>query len=84
MKVTAIVVAAGKGRRFKSKGKKPFVRLGKRPLVAYALMAFERSPVINDIILVVDRPLIKKAAGLVKKYRINKVRYIVEGGRVRS
>ncbi|MFH0840316.1 MAG: 2-C-methyl-D-erythritol 4-phosphate cytidylyltransferase [Candidatus Omnitrophota bacterium] len=84
MKTTAIVVAAGKGRRFKSKEKKPFVKLGKRPLVTYALMAFERSPVINDIILVVDRPLIKKAAGLVKKYRINKVRYIVKGGRVRS
>lgn len=83
-KATAIVVAAGKGRRFKSKEKKPFVKLGKRPLLAYALAALEKSPLINDIILVVDSPLIKKAAGLVKRYRINKVRNIVKGGRDRS
>jgi 2-C-methyl-D-erythritol 4-phosphate cytidylyltransferase len=83
VKATAIVVAAGKGRRFKSK-KKPFVKLGRKPLLAYALTLFERSPVVGDIVLVVDKTLLKKAKALVKKFRFNKVRRIVSGGNTRS
>ncbi len=83
MKITAIVVAAGKGVRFKSKEKKPFAMLRGKPILAYALTVLERSTVINDVILVVDKPSIKKAADLVKKYCINKVKHIVKGGRER-
>ncbi len=84
MKATAIVVAAGKGRRFKSRVKKPFVKLARKPLVTYALTVFENSPLIRDSILVVAKPLIKKAKSLVKKYRLNKVRHIIKGGQIRQ
>ncbi|MDP3789803.1 MAG: 2-C-methyl-D-erythritol 4-phosphate cytidylyltransferase [Candidatus Omnitrophota bacterium] len=84
MRTTAIVVAAGRGVRFKSKEKKPFAKLLRKPVLSYALTTFQRFPLIDDIILVVDRPLIKKAERLVKNYRINKVSYVVAGGKVRS
>jgi len=84
MKTTAIVVAAGKGVRFKSKEKKPFAKLRGKPILAYALAVLQDSPLIDDIILAVDRSLIKKAEELVRRYRINKVKHIVAGGRIRS
>ncbi len=84
MRTTAIVVAAGKGVRFKSKEKKPFARLLRKPVLSYALMILQHSPLIDEIILVVDKPLIKKAERLAKKYRINKVMRVVAGGKIRS
>jgi 2-C-methyl-D-erythritol 4-phosphate cytidylyltransferase len=84
MKTTAIVVAAGKGVRFKSKEKKPFAKLRRKPVLSYALTAFQRSSLIDDIILAVDRSLIKKAGELVRRYRINKVKCIAAGGKTRS
>lgn len=84
MKVTAIVVAAGEGVRFKSKEKKPFAKLLRRPVLSYALVTLQRSSLIDCIVLVVDRPLIKKAERLVRKYRVNKIEQIVAGGKIRS
>lgn len=84
MKATAIVVAAGKGVRFKSKEKKPFAGLMGKPVLSYALITLQRSSLIDRIILVVDRPLIEKAERLVRKYRVNKVQHVVAGGKIRS
>lgn len=84
VKATVIVVAAGKGRRFRSKEKKPFAKLGKRPLLIYALLTFQKSPLIDDVVLVVDKSSIEKAERLVKRYRINKVKCVIKGGRLRT
>jgi 2-C-methyl-D-erythritol 4-phosphate cytidylyltransferase len=84
MRTTAIVVAAGRGVRFKSKEKKPFAGLLRKPVLSYALITLQRSSLIDCIILVVDGPLIEKAERLVRKYRINKVKRIVAGGKIRS
>ncbi|MDP3789506.1 MAG: 2-C-methyl-D-erythritol 4-phosphate cytidylyltransferase [Candidatus Omnitrophota bacterium] len=84
MKTAAIVVAAGKGVRFKSREKKPFARLLRKPVLSYALITLQRSSLIDYIILVVDRSLIKKAERLVRKYRVNKVKHVVAGGKIRS
>ena len=48
---TAIVLAAGSGRRMQSDTPKQFMELCGHPLVYYSLYAFEKSPV-DDIILV--------------------------------
>ena len=50
-KVTAIVLAAGKGSRMGTRIQKQYLELNGRPLLYYALDAFERSPV-DRIILV--------------------------------
>ena len=84
IKITAIVPSAGKGTRFKSKERKPFANLKGKPILSHALKAFQSSPLIEDIILVIDEPFRKVAERLVKRYGITKVRHIVEGGKTRS
>ena len=83
-KVAVIVPSAGQGKRLKSKGKKPFAKLGGRPLLSYALKGLQSSPLLGTIVLVVDRSSRKIAEGLVRRYRITKVRHIVAGGKRRS
>ena len=83
-KITAIVPSAGKGTRFKSKEKKPFAKLDGKPLLLHALKILQSSSLIGDIVLVVDRPSFKTAEKLTRRYRITKIRHIVEGGKTRS
>lgn len=84
LKVTAIVPSAGRGTRFKSKRKKPFANLNRRPLLLYALKSLQSSPLIRNIVLVIDKRLLNGARRLVKRYSITKVKHIVEGGKTRS
>ncbi len=83
-KIEVIIVAAGKGRRIKSKIPKPFIILKNKPLLFYTLRVFQDHPLIKKIILVVEKENIKKAQALVKKYRFRKVKEIVVGGRERK
>jgi 2-C-methyl-D-erythritol 4-phosphate cytidylyltransferase len=80
MRVTAILLAAGNGKRFKSSVSKPLVRLGKRHIIDYSLKVLERHPGIRDIILVVNSRNIKPIATLVKNSGLKKVRVLVLGG----
>ncbi len=82
-RITAIVPAAGKGRRFGSE-KKPFVRLDGKPLLAYVLNALQSSKSITDIVVVADGSLIQDVQRLVRRYNITKVATIAKGGRTRS
>ena len=52
MKTTAIVLAGGSGKRMNSNVKKQFLQIHEKPLLYYALKAFEDS-FIDEIILVV-------------------------------
>ena len=83
MKVTVVVPAAGKGIRFGGTVKKPFAKLKRRPILSYVLKALQTSPLIKDIVLVVDGSLLKKAGRVVKRSGIKKIKYIVSGGRTR-
>ena len=47
-KCTAIILAAGQGKRMGTKVQKQFLNLGGKPVLWYALYAFENSPVINS------------------------------------
>lgn len=83
-KVTAIVPSAGRGARFKSKEKKIFANLNRRPLLSYTLKALQSSPLIRDIVLVVDKRLIETSLRLIRRYHIAKVKHVIEGGRTRT
>ena len=79
----AIVLAAGKGTRMESDIQKQYLELGGKPLIYYALKAFEDSPV-KQVILVTGRGetgYCRKE--IVDKYGISKVKAIVEGGKER-
>jgi 2-C-methyl-D-erythritol 4-phosphate cytidylyltransferase len=77
-----LVVAAGAGTRFG--GRKQFYRLGGRPLVCYALSAFERCPVVKETVLVVNLDMIDRLAVMVRRRRLRKVRWIIAGGEQRQ
>ncbi len=83
MKVAAIVAAAGKGQRLKAKTHKPFVLLGKDPILAYALRILDSSPLVAEIIVVVNQSDLSKARSLVKKIRLKKIKDVIIGGKRR-
>jgi 2-C-methyl-D-erythritol 4-phosphate cytidylyltransferase len=84
MHVTAILLSAGKGIRFKSKVPKPLVKIASKPVIIYSLDALARSPYIKDIIVVVNSGNKEKIRRLIKKYRIGKIKSIVKGGERRQ
>ncbi len=78
-KVTAIVLAAGKGSRMHSEIQKQYMTLLDRPVITYALEAFEKSSV-DDIILVVAPGEIEYAQeNILDKYDYKKVSGIITG-----
>lgn len=84
MKIIAIVAAAGSGKRLKKSTEKPFIKLKSKPLIVYALSALNKSPHIDKIVLVVRKKFIKKTKGLVEKYNLRKVKFVIAGGNSRG
>ncbi len=81
--VTAVVVAAGKGKRM-GLVDKPFLLLKKKPLLTYSLFILENSSFVGEVILVVEKNKISKAKELIKKYHISKVKEVIAGGKTRQ
>lgn len=82
-KYTAIVLAAGSGKRMNSKVHKQYLIIQDRPVLYYSLKAFEDSAV-DEIVLVVGKGEEKFCRReIVDKYGISKVKAIVEGGKER-
>jgi 2-C-methyl-D-erythritol 4-phosphate cytidylyltransferase len=82
--VTAIVLAAGRGIRFKSKISKPLSKINSKPVIIYCLEALSRHPSIRDIIVVVNPLNKEKIINKIKQYKIGKIRKIVLGGKRRQ
>ena len=81
--VSAIVLAAGRGSRMKSKEAKQFIEINGYPLLYYSLKVFDAS-IVDEIILVTganDIDYVRE--NIVEKYGFNKVRRIVAGGKER-
>ena len=77
---SAVVLAGGSGRRMGSDMKKQYMPLCGRPVICYALEAFEKSPV-DEIILVVspgDEDYVRE--DIVERFGYSKVGQIVPGG----
>ena len=82
-KYTAIVLAAGSGKRMNSKVHKQYLIIQDKPVLYYSLKAFEDSAV-DEIVLVVGKGEEKFCRKeIVDKYGISKVKAIVEGGKER-
>lgn len=83
MKTTAIVLAAGSGSRMNSNVKKQYMQICGKPLILYALEAFEKS-FIDEIILVLpanDIDYVTK--NIVEPAGFSKIKAIVQGGSTR-
>ena len=82
-KVTAIVLAGGKGTRMGTEVSKQYLMLGGYPVLYYALQTFEKS-IVDEVILVVAKGEIDYCRKeIVEKYHFQKVKSIVTGGKER-
>lgn len=82
-KIAAIVLAAGAGKRMNSAVHKQYMLLEGKPVLYYALKAFEESEV-TEIILVVGAGEEEYCrTEIIEKYGIGKVGAVVQGGRER-
>lgn len=80
-KCTAIVLAAGQGKRMGTKVQKQYLEINEKPILYYSLHTFEQSPLIDEIVLVVGEKQVEYCRHeIVSKYQIKKVKKIVEGG----
>ena len=81
---TAIVLAAGQGKRMHSKVQKQFMELDGMPVLCYSLRCFQESPLIQDIILVTGEESISYCKEeIVQKYGFTKVSAVIPGGKER-
>lgn len=81
---TAIILAAGKSTRMGDGIDKAFLSLVNKPVVAWSLLAFERSPEIDRIVLVVRKDQLLACKAVVKMFGISKLDKIVAGGSKRQ
>ncbi len=84
MHVTAIVLAAGKGLRLKSKISKPLIKVDYKPLIIYSLNTLSKHPYIKDNIVVGNRRNLQDIRDKIRQYHINKIKDVVLGGRLRK
>lgn len=81
---TAIVLAAGSGKRMGTDVPKQFLIYRGEPLIVCSLRAFENSPKIDEIILVAAEDMIDYCREeIVEKYGLSKVKNVVAGGKER-
>lgn len=81
---TAIIVAAGMSERMGADVDKAFLSLVDKPVVAWSLLAFERCPDIDRIVLVVRKEQQLAAKAVAKMFGISKLDKIVAGGKTRA
>ncbi len=84
MKVSAIIAAGGSGTRFGGNILKQFTQLSDRPVIAWSLGAFSRSPMVNEIIAVSPAGDEDRVAELAQRWVADKPVRVVQGGATRQ
>ena len=81
---TAIVLAAGQGKRMHSRIQKQFLEIDHHPVLYYSLECFQKSPLIQEIILVVGEEMLSYCKSeIVARYNFTKVTKVIAGGKER-
>ena len=81
--VSAVIVSAGNSTRMGGINKQ-FLQLDGAPVISNTITVFEKSDIIDEIIIVTRESDIEEVANLVKKYKFNKISNIVAGGETRQ
>ena len=82
-KIAAIILAAGSGKRMRSNTAKQYMLLAGKPLIYYALAAFEQSPVDEVILVTGENEITYCREEIVEKHSFHKVTQITAGGKER-
>jgi len=81
MKNIAIIFAGGVGSRMENASKpKQFLEIDRKPIIIHTIEKFEKCNMIDAISVACHESYIDMLTGLIKKYRIKKVKWIVKGG----
>lgn len=83
-KVTAIILASGKGERLKNEIPKQFTKLAGYPVLLHTLKSFQTSEYIDEIIIVTLKEYLKEAKILCLDHNISKISKILKGGPTRQ
>ena len=84
MKSTAIVLAAGQGKRMNSKVQKQFLLIKGKPVLYYSLSCFQNSREIEEIIVVTGKESINFCKQeIIEAYGFSKVMAVIPGGNER-
>jgi 2-C-methyl-D-erythritol 4-phosphate cytidylyltransferase len=83
MKVTAVILAAGKAKRMGGKKNKIFLKL-RKSILGHTLEAFEKNSLVTEIILVANKNDFNDCYRIIKKENFRKIKRIIEGGETRQ
>jgi len=81
---TAIIVAAGSGKRFGGDIPKQFLKILGKPLINYTLERFESCDSVDELILVISESEIENISNYVNQSEFVKLRKILPGGNSRA
>ena len=84
MKTFAIIPAAGKGVRSGLAAPKQYIKINGKEIIVYTLETFQRNKLIDEIILAADPFYFKLLHKIKEKYKLTKIKSIVEGGKERQ
>lgn len=80
-KATAIIVAAGTGSRMKASINKQYLLLSGKPVLAQTLDVFEKSELISEIIVVINKDEHKQFEDFIlTPFKFSKIKSIIDGG----
>jgi 2-C-methyl-D-erythritol 4-phosphate cytidylyltransferase len=84
-----IIPAGGKGLRvgIAAKGNatpKQYLKVGGKEIIVYTLQVFQKNKLIDKIIIAAEPNFFNLLLRLIKKYKLTKVKLIVEGGKTRQ
>jgi len=84
-KVTALIPAAGMGKRMGKTVAKQFLPLGDKPMLAHTLLTFQNLPEVDEIIPILSQEDMEICLrDIIERYHISKVKTLVVGGRERQ
>lgn len=81
--VSAVIVSAGNSTRMGGINKQ-FLELNNAPVIVNTIIPFQKSTIIDEIIIVTRECDLDEVAKLVEEYELNKVSNIVAGGETRQ
>lgn len=85
MKISAIIPAAGSGVRMGIGIKKPYLKIGSKPILAHTLQVFEKSFLVDYIFVVVSDEDIEHCKDeVINPYNFHKVADVLAGGKTRQ
>ncbi len=84
-KVTALIPAAGMGKRMGKAVAKQFMPLGEMPMLAHTLLMFQRASEIDEIIPILSKEDMEICLKeIIERYHVTKVKTLVVGGKERQ